>query len=67
MKLFKMGKNVKIKILMLHMMDEMVKTGVDEFLFFMQLFLCNIVFRGLEFSSYEMELRNRVTQNDVTL
>ena len=52
---------------MLHMMNEMVKTGVDEFLFFMQLFLCNIVFRGLEFSSYEIELRNRVTQNDVTL
>ena len=25
------------------------------------------IFRGSEFSSYEIELRNRVTQNDVTL
>ena len=26
----------------------------------------SIVFRGSEFSSYKIELRNRVTQNDVT-
>ena len=25
------------------------------------------LYRGSEFSSYEIELRNRVTQNDVTL
>ena len=33
----------------------------------MEYLLIVVICRGSEFSSYETELRNRVTQNDVTL